>query len=104
MDDGLLQQHAELVSIREFLNSVVQSLEVVSRRNKAYSEVIQTLPNRAEIAGRVQQREATLARSEPEKYSDLLNQGIQAVEAHSLLELAQLGHAIQERVRTWGLA
>jgi len=99
-----IQEHADKVALQMIIDSLIWGLERSAARNKAYSEVIQTLPNQPELMGLVRQRETTLARSEPEKYSDLRNQAIQALEDHSPDALVQLARTVQERVRTWGLA
>jgi len=101
MEDPI-QEHADLIATKTLFEALFQSLEDASLRNKAYSEVIQTMPNQAAIMAQVQEREKTLTRLEPQKYSDLLNRAIHALEGRSLAELVPLGRAVQERVQHWG--
>jgi hypothetical protein len=97
------EQFDAYIAIREFADSMFLALEDVSLRNKAYSEVVRTEPNQADLAARVQAAEDSLRNlAEPLKYSDLRDQTIHALEARSLDELPRLGREVQERVQTWG--
>lgn len=100
---GQVLSSDDYVTIRLYFESLIQALEDVSLRNKAYWEVIQKEPNRVDLMGRVTSAEETLRNlCEPEKYIDLRDRAKRALANGSFDELPQLGREVQERVQHWG--
>lgn len=98
-----MDESAAVPDLIPLIDALFNALELVSRRNQAYRDTISKQPNSKALSAQVKQSLKTLyALSEPDKYSDLRQRAIAAVQGHNFLESDLLARTVQERSGVWG--